>query len=325
MKNNRLFIIFAVLLLGVIAVWYFDSRRGDSSFDGSVIKIDSAAIDKIAIKLPGNPNEILLSKKDGMWMVASGDNLYKADTAIVPTILRQYSHLKADRLVARDPSKWKEYELTDSLAMRVTFYEAGETTADLMLGKFSYSQRPGSNPYGGGGYSVTTFVRRAGDKEILAVPDFLKSMFPTRPNDYRNKHLSHIDKNLALKIEFHYPADSSFVLQKNGHQWMIGDQPADSVAVERFVGSFSWLTGQDFLDGFKAPVAGEAPYSLTIELSTGEPVTFKAWPEGTSGNMAISSSAVKDDAWFRGNAGGLFKRIFERKESFVPRKEAKKK
>lgn len=314
MNNKRLIIIFAVLLAVVAVVWFTDQHRGDSTFDGTLIELDSAAINKIIVKTPASAEVVLLREGD-LWMVESGDKHYKADSSVVASLLTRFVNSKASQLVTRDPQQWKEYELTDSLASMITFYESGDKAASLYVGKVSYSRGQSSNPYGGG-FNVTTYVRANDDESVYAVPDFLKAMLLAKADDYRNKKLTQVEASKIEKLEFSYPGDSSFTLEKINGKWTLGGEPADSARVAQYVAGFAWLSGQKFLNDFDPSVSSDTRYALAILTTDGKTIQITARSSGTGDGWAVQSSLNEKESWFDGSEGGLVERVFKARSEF---------
>lgn len=308
MNNKRLIAIFTVLLAAVMLVWITDHYKGESTFDGTIVELDSAKIDKITVKIPSSPATVL-QREAGIWQVESGGKAYKADSTAIAAMLNRFTHLKASQLVTRDPEKWKEYELTDSLASVVTFYESGNEAAKLYVGKVNYSRGAGNSPYGGG-FTATTYLRVDEEKPVYAVPDFLKAMLMANSDDYRNKKLVQVEASKIEKLEFSYPGDSSFTLEKNNGKWMLGGEPVDSAKTAQYVSGFAWLSGQKFLNDFDPESTTSPRYTLTISTVDGKAIAITALPTATKGGWALQSSANDKNAWFDGQAGGLMERVF---------------
>ena len=107
----------------------------------------------------------------------------------VHNILGEVDNIKPKSLEAVDKSKWKEFNLTDSLATRVRFLDKkGKSLADLMIGSFTYKQsgNPYGNPYGNN-IQGTSFVRLYDEKKVYGVDGFLALSFSGKFNDYRDK------------------------------------------------------------------------------------------------------------------------------------------
>jgi hypothetical protein len=322
MKNTKLLIIFGVLLAIVAVVWYIDNSQGDSTFNGEILKIDTVAVDGINISNVKTNTEISLKKEATGWIVTGNQKSYPVDKNLIKNILMVFSSLNSDRLASRDVSKLKEYELDDSTGQRVSFYNGSIKTGDIVLGKFNFSQQQGGNMYGQNGGQISTFVRLAGESEVYTVEGFLKSLFGQDVNAYRNHTLAKIEKESITSLKFSYPADSSFTLEKQGTKWLFGKMIADSMAVVQYLNSLSFINGNEFMDGFSA-TGKAAAFNLEITGSGATPVNLLAYPADSISGAAIGNSA-NPGIFFKGNSGGLFKRIFKSPKDFLPKPKSKK-
>jgi hypothetical protein len=317
MKNNKLLIIFGVLLAAVACVWFFDRENGDSTFDGEILKIDTLAVDEIRVKPPKAQEEIILKKDSSAWFVSGNGKTYSTDKGLIKNILMVFSKLSSDRLASRDAAKLKDYELDDSTGTQVVFYAKGEKLDGIVLGKFSFSQQPGTSMYGQGGAQIFTYVRKPSEAEVYTVEGYLKSLFGPEVNSYRNHVFAKIEKDPITMIKFNYPGDSSFSLEKQGTKWMMGKLLADSLAVVQYLSSLSFINGSAFVDDFKS-TGNQALYSIDIYNGGTLPVNFFAYPSDSLSGPTIGYSG-NGGVYFKGNEGGLFKRIFKRLNDFAPK------
>jgi hypothetical protein len=166
----------------------------------------------------------------------------------------------------------------------VKLLKGSDVVADLVIGKFSYSG-PGN---------MTSYVRLVGDKEVYGVDGMLAMSFDRNLNSFRDRTIIKSNQNDWTRLTFNYPADSSFVLEKKGSKWMIGEMETDSALVEQYFSRIAGLTDGSFAD--QKPVTAPT-HRLTIEGNNMMPkveiVGYYTDPE----NFILESNQ-NPDAWF---------------------------
>ncbi len=315
---KSLSVIFAVLLVLVIIIFYIDSRKGERTFRSNIVDIDTSKVTSIIIYPKTNREEpVEIVRKGNLWKIKSREKLYNADENIVNNILKTLTELKPKRVAATDRSRWKEFEVTDSLATRVKLLTGKKTGADIYFGKFSYQQPKNEMAY----YynqrgTITTYVRIAGDKIVYVVEGYLGMTLNRQLNDFRNKSVIRSDKSKWTRLSFTYPADSSFYLVKEGGKWLVNGLLADSGCVKEYFNSISWLTSSDFVDG-QNPLQDEPDFTLKIEGDNFvRPIQIKAFKADTTNRYLITSS-LNEGTFFSGRKSSLTEKIFTGKNRFL--------
>jgi hypothetical protein len=305
MKTKTLLIIFAILLVFVIASYFL--KKGDSSFRNELVTIDSARVSSIVFtpKLTGK-KEIRLSGEGNDWKMLYDGKTFSADVKLIQQIIGELKHIRADRVAATGEDKWKTYDITDSAGIHVKVMQGNETAADFVVGKFSYNQAS---------RTPNTYLRITGDKQVYSIAGYISMLFNRQPDLYRNKVIIDSKRNTWTKLTFHYPADSSFVLSKQGTQWMVDGIATDSNKITGFLNSLAQLRSTGFVDDVKTPVS-PAVFSLQIDGDKSGAITISASPADTINKQIITSSMNKN-ALFSGVKDNLFSRIFVPKSRFM--------
>lgn len=316
-NNKRLLYILAALVVILILTLYVRIPGKNATLKSSILELDTTEVNKIILYHRFNiENPIEFNRSGNKWTVQQGDIISAPDKAAVQNIFNEVINLKPQSLAAISKTKWKEFELTDSLATRVKFInKSGKTLADLLVGKFNYKQV--NNPYGGyGGNNVqgTTFVRLYGEKEIYAVEGFLSFFFDGRFDHWRDKTFISLNKNDIVSVRFNYPADSSFILSKKESAWFAGDQMADSVMVAGFMNSLSKLDGQEISDNFKPLLNPD--YQMVIEGNNLLSITVKCYKEENNDDYIFNSS-LNPDFYFSSKKDRFFASLFKPRSYFL--------
>jgi Domain of unknown function (DUF4340) len=321
--NKRILYILGGLIILLALTILVKVPKERATIQEELVKIDSARVYKIIINpriKEGAPFEF--TRQNGRWSMQQGNIVAEPEKNSVQNILSEAMNIKPKSLEAVDKSKWNEFNLTDSMAIRVRFLdEKLKTLADIMIGKFTYSQV--SNPYAdpnGNGIQGTSFVRLYNEKKVYGVDGFLALSFSGKFDDYRDKSFLRLNKEDVTKISFLFPADSGFILMKKDSIWHANDHSADSLAVADYMNSLRFLNGQDIKDNFKPAV--NPLYELKIEGNNLLNVSVKCF-KSESDNEFVLNSTLNPDIYFTSKRDGIFDRLFK-SEKYFTTKAAKK-
>ena len=298
-NNTTLLIVFIALLVLTVILFSGNNGHRERSFDKDIVAFITEDISVVKL-FPKSMNgkNFNIEKEGEQWMIKSDGKQYNADADMVNSMLSTLEMLDVQSMVANKKERWAKYEVTDSLASRVQLFDGDDVVADLYIGKFKFSQPR----------NMSTYVREGGEDEIFRVNGFLSSTFNRQVNDLRDKTL--IDDDLAnwTKMMFDYPADSSFVLEKEGQKWLLDGGIADSVSVVNYINSVKNLDGRTIADVQDGDVVKH--YRLTIERKNLDAVVLDL---GMSGSGQVVSSSENHDVWISDN--DIIEKIF------VPRAE----
>ncbi|MEQ8685354.1 MAG: DUF4340 domain-containing protein [Imperialibacter sp.] len=237
------------ILIALYFVVQFTTDRGRSkSFRSELVKIDTSAVTRLQIKAGGE--QLVMEKEAGKWKVntATGKKV-AATSSSVKGALNSLMSVKPSRLVAKDDSKWKDYQV-DSAGTRVEVFEGGEKTLDLVVGRFNME----------GQRQFSTYVRLFDEPEVYSAANFMGASLSTNSASYRNQQLARITKDSVYQVTFEYP-DSAFTLSKTDGKWLLDGQPADSANTAKYLQGIAYLSNRNFADDFN-PV-GSPLFSVT--------------------------------------------------------------
>jgi hypothetical protein len=315
-SNRKLLYILGILVVILLFTFLKKIPGERATLKSTLIELDTASIGKIRIYPKAeNGAEIDFTKDSSGWIIKKGGVTARAREGVVASALNELIGLKPERLASNDKSKWKEYELTDSLATRVRVSDKKDKTlAEVLVGKISFNQ--GQNMYGQGDFKGTSYVRLPDDKDVYAIDGFLSFTFNRKFNDWRENKILELNKNEIKKITYSYPADSSYDLTLKDSTWFAGDVKTDSLNTANYLNSLGRLSGQDFKDGFVP--AGEPLYKAVFEGKNAN-FTVKCF-KGESPDDFIINSSLNPDLFFSSKRGGLFGEIFKPLSYFVKKK-----
>jgi hypothetical protein len=316
-NNKRLLYLLAGLIALLILTVLIKIPKESATLKSMIVEFDTAEVNKIIIyPRVSNGKAVEFFRNGGKWNVQQGDIVALPQEGSVRNIFGEILSIKPQSLAAVNKSKWKEFELTDSLGTRIKFLnKKGKTLADLMIGKISY--KPQENPYGGYGgnnMQVSSFVRLYDEQKVYTVDGLLSFSFNVKFDDWRDKTFIKSQKNDIMNISFTYPADSSFILTKKGNIWQVGNQVADSASVENYLISLGSMNGESFRDKY-SPISSPV-YQLLIEGNNLLKISIKCFKDETKDDFIINSS-LNSDVYFSMKKEDLFGKLLKPQKYFT--------
>ncbi|MEM1138136.1 MAG: DUF4340 domain-containing protein [Bacteroidota bacterium] len=279
-SNTQLFIV----LIALIAVYsvreFFGKPNRSKAFKANIVEIDTTAVTQVQIVKPGT--SFKLKKANVTWEVYENEKqLAKAEASKVNNALTELLSLKPSRVASRKEEKWTDFQV-DSSGTQVQVFEGENKTLDLIIGRFGVKNMQARQ--------FQTYVRLADEPEVYACEDFFGASFPSNANDYRNNKLSNIERDSIISLSYTYPADTSFSLVKNGNNWLIKDELADSASVANLVRDIASASSRNFNDSFNK--TGKKPqYKLIVNIAgKNEPVGIEAYQESNNWYLVSTSN-----------------------------------
>ena len=276
--NTKILLILLVGLLAIVGgVYLLDQHNGERTFKESLVNTDSEKIDKIHLALK-HVKEMELTRNGSNWTVSQNGVSYPADNVAIKDLINSLNPLKTESVVSSNPIRYKDFELEDSTSTRVKMMQGSELITDLLIGKMEMSSNQ----------NMSTFVRLFNDKVVYSVAGYL-SWNANRDLDTYRSHIVIIgNKAEWSKLEFIYPADSSFILEKQGEgKWHIGTVELNIADVEKHLDQLQNLNGTKF----SAPLPPSNPvYTLRISGNKlAAQIEVKGYRD-SSQNIVVNSS-----------------------------------
>jgi len=309
--TKKLLYIFGALVVLLLLTVILKVPKEKATLKGLLLELDTAEVSKIVITpkyQEGEPFEFIRS--ENRWRIIQDNKTANPATGAIQNIFDEILALKPKSLAAVDKTKWKEFELTDSMATRVEFMnEKGRKLAGVLIGKFSYKQSPNPyNSYSGNNIEGTSYVRINDEKEIYAVDGFLAVSFSGQFSDWRDRSFIKSNKDDITEVSFRLPGDSSYVMVKKEKNWFIGSRQADSVSVSNYLNALSFIDGQEFRDGF-IPVSNPE-YQIVVQGNNLLNFTVKCYSaEGT--DEFVLNSSLNPDVYYTSRRNGIFSQVIK--------------
>ena len=297
-NNTALLIVFLALILIFILTKLFRSPGRESNMDAAIFEVDTARVTEIRFRPQKDTLiETRLVRDGNKWNVIRKNVEAEAAAYKVENVLSTLASLQPERIVSRKKEKWGEYELTDSSATTVTVFREDDIMLDLKIGKQTGN---------------ATYARAGNADEVFVMEGDLKTAFDNPFKEWRNKTFLRLTKNTINRIQFQYPADSSFVLEKKETGWMIGTSIADSARVESYLSKLTFKDHDQFADSFSPST--DADVIVTFSSSDKPDVVIKGWK--TSFYQWILNSSVQPKTYFLDEGPLLARDLFVGKTTF---------
>jgi len=315
MNNKLLGLIFLVLLFIVGIIFYMDTQKSESTFNSSLFSIDTTA--ELIISITPHIKEkgrIDLEKKGNNWFVSNKNKTYQADAQLMRDLLKLLNSLKPERIEATSKKDWQEFGLSDGNCTELKIVQNQKLCSNFRIGKFSYKQGNMPNAYMmQKGSQVHTYIALEGDEKVYVVDGFINILLNSDLSDFRYQTFIASSPNTWKKISFHYPADSSFSMEKTGHLWSINNEPIDSVIIESYFLTLSELWSLEFTE----KKADKSKCSFEIIIEGDSLLENIVAQQVDTANLYIIHSKSNKYSYFFDSRKLLFDAIFQSKHYFL--------
>ncbi len=307
-NNWKLIGLLAGLALVFWGIRIFRAPLRESNLPQNLTAIDTAKVTMLVIApARERSSEVRLMRSNNKWELRKGEKVARLEQGAAVTALRSLMKLSPKQIVSRKKEKWNEFHVGDSTGTHVRVMDGDDVAADIWIGKTGFSQDSGGM-FGGGGF---TYVRLQGEKEVYTVEVFLEGQFNKSFDDWRDKTFTRLKRDSVDRIVFHYPADSSFTLEKRAGRWMLGQFPADSATVVTYLGGLEYKNLSGFADSMPQ---GDAPAYIMFEKNTRILAKIEGWPTSSSW---ILRSSFQPDIYFSVNGFEEIKDTWRSKNGFM--------
>ncbi len=281
-SSVKLIGVLVLLVLVYFGVRFFSGKSRSKSFKAEIVEIDTAKVTKVVIDAKGDNLELV--KENNVWKVSIGDGKYAdAQKSSVKSALNSLLTIKPSRIAAKDPGKWKEYQV-DSAGTRVQVFEGSKNTLDLIVGRFGFDQQAMQQQQMMGGRGMQqfyTYVRPNDENEVYVAENFMGMSLNAKSSDYRNKQLLSLTTDSISSIQFNYPADSAFLLAKVDSNWTIFGDKADSASVAKYLSGIRYVNNSNFVDDVPPTALVSPTVSMKISQNGKADIEVKAYQHPT--------------------------------------------
>ncbi len=238
--KHTLTLLVLAILLGIAAYWYTRSEEKMLETAAPVAKpvfsgITSATVEKVEIAVP-EAEPVTLAKLDGVWYT-NVEKKHKADPNLVGSLFATLEKEVSGEVVSDNPEHYVEYQVNETSATHVKVLgREGKVLLDLYVGK-------------AGSTFFTTFVRKAGEKEVLSANASLTYVF-NKPEGWRDKKIFNFDQDAIVEIAGELTS-GPLLLKKEAGIWKLHEpikRDAVSTKIHPFLSSIANLRATSFVD-----------------------------------------------------------------------------
>lgn len=298
-SSIKLIGILSALVLVYLGFEFFGGKSRSSSFKTELVEIDTAKITKLVIEANGERLELI--KENNAWKVSIGDGKYAgAQKSNVKSTINSLLTIKPSRIAAKNPAKWKDYQV-DSAGVRVQVFEGSKNTLDLVIGRFGFNQnaiqQQQQQMMGGRGMpQFYTYVRLEKEDEVYVADNFMGMSINADASGFRNKEVLSLTTDNITEIQFNYPADSSFVLNKIDSVWSVFGSQADSTATATYLSDIRFLNNSNFVDDVPPSALVSPTVSMNIKQTGKADILVRAFQHPV--HSWIVNSSANPESYF---------------------------
>ena len=302
--NNKTLGIVLVLLVVVFGATKLFRASDNSNLQSELIRLDTAQITRMVIfpQAQGH-RQLTLLRKAGRWQAIQGNRAVPARGGTVRALLGTLAYVGVKRMVTRNKSDWKDYHMTDSLATRLQVYAGDRLLLDCRIGALS----EGTGPYA----QTATYVRLDSAATVYQTEGYLAATANKGFNSWRNHDFLKVDPATVTRLQFKYPADQGFTVQKQDSLWKIGNRMADSTRMAAYLNKLRSREMSDFADGFTP----DREPSMSLDIQAAGAVRIAAWP---SDSGWVLQSSLRPGVYFYDRDSSAVKALLVHKDALLP-------
>jgi hypothetical protein len=225
----------AAVLLAVLLLWgavALASKRTEGKIDLANIlpKLDTSAIDTIAITGPRDTAILVRTRGAAGWQV----NGHPTDPQAVSELLKGLADTEqTPELVARSTSSHARLRVSDDSGRRVRLISQGRTLSELIAGKQTVE-------------TDGIYLRRSGRQEVYLLRSELATALNRSSQEWRNHTIAGVTPDSVAAIEISR-GRRSYSLRRRGTKWVFASgAPADSARAAELLSSYREVKASGF-------------------------------------------------------------------------------
>ena len=304
--TKTLAIIFAGTLALALATSWSWSTTSSAAFQQNLLAVDTSAVQAIRIEHWNRPSVRLERTEEG-WSVVPTDTsvTYPASNQSVEQLLSTLPTLQVNAVATRQPDKHPRYGVDSTGTMITMLGGDDEQLGQLLVGR-TQIQRPQSggrrrNPMRRRRRGTPiTYVRAPDKPDVYSVEQSLRSITNRSAEDWRDRTIWTVDRTRIQRIDFRYPADSSFTARRvsptdtatTSDAWVSAGDTLSRSSVSSMLRTLSSPRADGFVESKAPEDLGEAPFEIRLYLSqqqSGSPRTLQLRPN-LSGKYYIATA-----------------------------------
>jgi len=312
--TQTLAVIFAGTLALALATSWNWSTTSSAAFQQELLGVDTSAVQAIEIERSDRPPVRLERSGDG-WSVVPPDTsvIYPANAQSVTQLLGTLPSLQVGAVATRQSDKHPQYGV-DSTGTTITMLgDDDQELGQLIVGR-TRIRRPQSggqrrNPMQRRRRRGTpiTYVRTPDRPDVYSIEQSLRSITGRSIENWRDKTIWAVNRSQIQRIDFQYPADSSFTVERVSQSdtsaapdaWVSAGDTLSQSKTSSLLRTLASLRADGFAENMTKEDLGEAPYTIGIELTDGSRRTVQLHPDSARQHYVATASAYPYVVEFR--------------------------
>lgn len=275
--TKSLTILFAASVLLAVVVRWGSTSTSSAAFRTQLLAVDTAQVQAVRIERSDGPS-LRLRKSDGGWSVAPTDasDGFPASTATVESVLGTLRDIEVSAVATRQTEKHARYGV-DSTGTRIAMLGADDNVlGELIVGRTQMKQPPSSgrrqNPMQRRRQRGTpvTYVRSPDKPDVYSVEQALTSIVNRDLESWRDKQIWTVDQSQINRVEFKYPADSSFTMRRvadsTASAWLSQGDTLSTNEVSSFLRTMANPTADGFAEDMTPDDVSDPQYAVHLQV-----------------------------------------------------------
>jgi len=311
--TQTLAVIFAGTLALALATSWSWSTTSSAAFQQELLGVDTSAVQAIEIER-SDRSPVRLERSGGGWSVAPPDTsvTYPANAQSVNQLLGTLPSLQVGAVATRQPDKHPQYGV-DSTGTTITMLGDG----DQELGQLIVGRTRIRRPESGGQRrnpmqrrrrgTPITYVRTPDHPDVYSIEQSLRSLTSRSVEGWRDKTVWALDRSQIQRIDFRYPADSSFTMERATRSdtsaapdaWVSAGDTLSRGKTSSLLRTLASLRADGFAENMTKEDLGEVSYTIGIELADGSRRTVQLRSDPAGRNYVATASGYPYVVEFR--------------------------
>ncbi len=291
--TKTLALIFAGTVALALATSWSWSTTSSAAFQEELLAVDTSAVQAVRIER-SQASSVRLERTSDGWAVAPSDTsaTYPASAQSVTQLLSTLPALQVSAVATRQPDKHPRYGV-DSTGTTITMLGADdEHLGQLIVGRTQIrrpqSGRQTQNPLQRQQRRGTpiTYVRSPDKPDVYSIEQSLRSLTSRSVEDWRDTQIWAVDRSQVQRIDFRYPADSSFTVERvspsdttaGPDAWVSAGDTLSRNDISSMLRTLSSPQADGFVENMASENFGEALYTVRLQLTDGSRRTLRLRP-----------------------------------------------
>lgn len=303
--TQTLALLFVGSLVLALGVTWGGGTGSSAAFQQQLLAVDTAQVHAVRIERSDAPH-VRLERSAGTWSVVPSDTSvsYPASSQAVTRLLGSLPSLEVNAVATRQTDKHPQYGV-DSTGTQVTMLGAN----DEPLGRLIVGRTQIQRPSGGGQQqsplrrrrrrgTPITYVRSPDAPDVYSIEQPLNAIVNRSVEEWRNKRIWTVAQSDIQQIDFTYPADSSFTMQRAtssdtvataSSAWLSAGDTLSTSEVSSLLRTVSSPEADGFAENTSPDALGEARYTVRLQLSNGASRALRFHPINSGNDYLVTA------------------------------------